>query len=121
MEKIYLPFRLEAWYLDKWVMLQQDQSKLYLEGLATGWNTVSPHAGYRLVRHRDSKVLKEWLKSDTPQMGAVAGWPTPEQCIDAAIRALKQVPSGRCGSYPTPGERTAIQVALMALEVRYES
>lgn len=100
--KIELSFRLEVDHgrplntlaPDGWREICQDSSKLYLEGLAEGWAvSLSPRSAVRLVRAKDKKVLRVWPASDAPNIGAVAGWPTTAQCLHAADRALRQVPS----------------------------
>ena len=117
---VELPYRLEVDHGEPpnpaaphgWRMIVQDHSVLYLRGLATGWTaSLSPRSAVRLVRAKDGKVVETWPASDSPQIGAVAGWPTADQCIRAAKAALRQVRA----QGTTPEEIRKAATALAAL------
>ena len=77
-----------------WVQIAQDDSRAYLSGFADGFAGArpTPRPALRLQDRRTDRVAKEWPARDEPAIGAVAGWPTSDQCVNAAIRALKQAP-----------------------------
>lgn len=118
---IILPYRLEVDHgrplnpdaPSGWHQIAQDNSKLYLEGLAEGWTSKTPRLAVRLVRAKDGKVCREWPASNHPPVGMVAGWATTGQLIRAAVECLDSV--GRHGDPPTEDEADAVRVALAQL------
>lgn len=72
----------------KGLFLYRDVPKTWAEGwLAHHRNAPGPRLGLRLVRS-DGKVLEEVSGREDVSLGMVAGWPTWEQYVAAAIRAL---------------------------------
>ena len=79
-----LPFRIEYQRQDgSWVMEtgNQDASLRYLEGYLTAYAERTPRLAARIVRDRDGRVMREVSASSRPEMGMVAGWPSPCSAI----------------------------------------
>lgn len=72
----------------KGLFLYRDVPKTWAQGwLAHHRDAPGPRLGFRLVRS-DGKVMEEVSGREDVSLGMVAGWPTWEQYVAAAIRAL---------------------------------
>jgi hypothetical protein len=79
-------YRLESFYLDKWVTLKKS-SLSYLQGYLDARKDASPRLAYRIIRS-DGKIIEEIAAREDVSVGMIAGWPTAEQYEHAAKRAL---------------------------------
>jgi hypothetical protein len=89
----------------------------FCEGyLAAHREVMLPRPAMRLRRLDKNVVVDEIPASDQARVGMVAGWPTPEQLLRAAVNALRPL-VGRThgGRSPTDEQRQAAERALSAL------
>ena len=80
-------YRIESWVYDKWVKVIIGSLR-YLQGYLDARKESAPRNAFRIMRS-DGKVM-ELLSADSEvRVGMIAGWPTAEQYVNAAIKALQ--------------------------------
>ena len=82
-------------YPDGWIPIVQDGSRRYCEGYMARISEQSPRPTYRVRRSSDGVIVAQCPASDEPEIGMVAGWPTDDQCIRAAVKALESARRSR--------------------------
>lgn len=97
-------------YPDGWIPIVQDSSRRYCEGYLARAAEQSPRPAYRVRRSSDGAIVAQCPASDEPEIGMVAGWPSDEQCIRGAIKALEAARRSRREGEPDPRIAAALAV-----------
>lgn len=101
-------------YPDGWIPIIQDDSRRYCEGYFARICEQSPRPAYRVRRSSDDAIVASCPASDEPEIGMVAGFPSVDQCVRAAIGVLRLVARSNVHGRPVDPRVVA---ALAALEV----
>ena len=81
-----------------------------LSGYMARISEQSPRPAYRVRRSSDGTIVAQCPASDEPQIGMVAGWPTDDQCIRGAVKALMKAQRSRRKGESDPRIAAALAV-----------
>lgn len=79
-------FHIETFAIGKWLRIVTG-SREYCRGYMSARLDYSPRLAYRIVRS-DGLQLDHWPEKADVSIGQIAGWPSSEQYVAAAEKAL---------------------------------